>query len=160
MKREPRHSIAPERQAIYYGGMVVMGIGVLMFLSTFVIFIANFGNFDHFTERARTSGMLAFGGMGLMVVGAILQGIGKQGLAGSGIVLDPKQAREDLEPWNRMAGGMTNDALQEVDLVRKLEDRLDATPEAAPAAVKVRCPACRELNDEDAKFCKKCGNAM
>jgi uncharacterized membrane protein YvbJ len=26
--------------------------------------------------------------------------------------------------------------------------------------IKVRCPHCGELNDEDAEFCKKCGGKM
>ncbi|MEO8826390.1 MAG: hypothetical protein ABI443_11165 [Chthoniobacterales bacterium] len=46
-------------------------------------------------------------------VGAILKGIGARGAAGAGIVLDPKRAREDLEPWSRMGGGMLKDAVDE-----------------------------------------------
>ncbi len=29
-----------------------------------------------------------------------------------------------------------------------------------PQVVKVRCPRCRELNDEKAKFCNQCGSAL
>ena len=36
-----------------------------------------------------------------------------RGLAGSGVVLDPEKAREDVEPWSRMAGGVVKDALDE-----------------------------------------------
>ena len=41
------------------------------------------------------------------------------------MILDPQQAREDTEPLNRAAGGMLQDALSEVPLVKKLEDRLE-----------------------------------
>lgn len=43
-------------------------------------------------------------------------GIGRAGLAGSGVVLDPQRAREDLEPWSRMAGGMVKDTLDEAGI--------------------------------------------
>jgi hypothetical protein len=42
--------------------------------------------------------------------------IGSRGLAGAGVVLDPQQARKDLEPWSRMAGGMAKDALEAADI--------------------------------------------
>lgn len=31
--------------------------------------------------------------------------------AGSGVILDPEKAKEELEPFSRMAGGMVKDAL-------------------------------------------------
>ena len=71
-------------------------------------------------------------------------------------MLDPERAREDLEPWSHMGGGMVQDALSEVNVVKKLEDRLDG---GAPQ-VKVRCRACQALNDEAAKFCNQCGAAL
>ena len=48
----------------------------------------------------------AIAGMGLLIVGGIVRGIGARGLAGSGVVLDPDKAHEELEPYSRMAGGM------------------------------------------------------
>lgn len=99
--------IPPERQALYYGGMVVTGIGVLLFLSNF------FGDI----EQGR-----AIGGMVLAVAGQGMMAIGRKGLAGSGVILDPQQAREDVEPWSRMTGGTLKDALDEaeIDLGRTL----------------------------------------
>jgi hypothetical protein len=41
-----------------------------------------------------------------MVIGGILMNIGARGAAGSGLVLDPEKARQDLEPWSRMGGGI------------------------------------------------------
>jgi hypothetical protein len=89
--------------------------------------------------------------MALLLVGGILRGIGARGLAGSGVVLDPHKAREELEPYSRMTGGMVKDALDEagVDLGGKPE-----------RVVMLKCPACGKLNAEDAKFCQECGRKM
>lgn len=70
----------------------------------------------------------ALGGMGLIVLGGFLMKVGKSGLAGSGVVLDPQQARKDMEPWSRMKGGMVQDALEEVEVVKKLEGRIAPPP--------------------------------
>jgi hypothetical protein len=97
------------------------------------------------------------GGIAVSLVGQVVRQIGLRGLAGSGIVLDPARARNDLKPWAHMAGGLVNDALTEVN------DSGHARPNAfppQPVAVKVRCPKCRTLNDEDARFCKACAIAL
>jgi rRNA maturation endonuclease Nob1 len=76
-------------------------------------------------------------------------------------VLDPQRSRKDLEPWSRAAGGMTDDALDEIELAKKLGKKLDEpTAAAAEPVVKVRCRGCSALNDEKAKFCSQCGAAM
>ncbi len=113
-----QRQISPERQGFYYFGMVLMGIGVLMFLSTFVSFFVHFGDFHDFENRAKTGGITALGGMIFMVIGQMLMTLGRAGLAGSGLKLDPQEARRDLEPWSRMSGGMLKDTLDEagVDL--------------------------------------------
>lgn len=50
----------------------------------------------------------------LMFAGGIwLTRIGRMGLAGSGVKLDPEEARRDVEPWARMGGGVIKDALDE-----------------------------------------------
>lgn len=98
----------------------------------------------------------ALGGMGLMVLGGLLMRVGAAGWAGAGVVLNPEQARKDLEPWARMGGGVLQDALSEVDLDRKAEERL----EAPPPAVKIRCRKCQALSDETARFCSQCGAAL
>lgn len=153
---EPQKRIPPQRQSLDYAGMAVSGIGLLLFLSTFVTFIANFGNFNNFVGQAQSSAARAFGGMVMLVLGGVMMGIGARGWAGSGLILDPEKAREDLKPWSRMAGGMTQDALSEVEVVKKLEDRLVAPP----TQVKVRCKSCQALSDESAKFCSQCGSAL
>jgi hypothetical protein len=95
-------------------------------------------------------------GMGTMVVGAILMRIGARGAAGSGLVLDPQQARRDFEPWSRMGGGVVQDALSELGAVEPL---LGKSGSVQPQ-VKVRCRQCQALNDESAKFCSQCGAAV
>lgn len=153
---EPRRDISPERQAAYYLGMGLAGIGILLFLSAAVFGPDVRSGFDQFHRDMQSAGLRAVFGMVLIAVGGIVAGIGAKGLAGSGIVLDPKKSREDLEPWNRMAGGMLDDTLSEVGVVKKLEERLG---DRAPA-VKIRCRQCQALNDETAKFCNQCGAAL
>ena len=93
----------------------------------------------------------AFAGIGLIIVGSAVGRVGARGLAGSGTVLDPERAREDLEPYSRLVGGMVKDALEEVK------------PGAGAKAEKVimtKCPACGKLNEEDSKFCQECGKQL
>jgi hypothetical protein len=146
--------ISESRKAVYYAGMVLTGIGLVSFLSLFFTVFTSFGT------GSRHGGGPGFGaavaGMVMMIAGGFLMNLGKQGLAGSGILLDPERTREDLKPWNRMAGGMLQDSLSQVRVVQKLEERLD---NPAPE-VKLRCRSCQALNDEKAKFCNQCGQAV
>ena len=78
-------------------------------------------------------------------------------VAQSGLILDPEQAREDLAPYSRMAGGLANDALQEagIDLGRR-DAAVTPQGEVAPV-IMLRCKKCQKLNEEDSKFCQECG---
>lgn len=151
MAADSQRKLSPDREILYYAGTVLAVIGVLLFLSVFVTGCMNFGNFDHFEERARGEMARAIGGMVLTVIGQGMRSLGVAGLAGSGVVLDPQKARKDLEPWNRAAGGMLADALDEAGLAKKAD---------APPVVKVRCRGCSALNDEHAKFCNQCGQPV
>jgi len=152
----PDKQIPPERQTIYYVGMALTGLGGLLFISTFFTAAANFGDFSNFEEKAQSQMFCAVSGMVLMIAGGLVMSIGANGWAGSGLVLDPKKARKDLEPWSHMRGGVIQDVLSEVEVVRKLEERLEP-PEPQ---IKVRCRKCSALNDESAKFCNQCGSAV
>jgi hypothetical protein len=143
--------ISEERKTAYYLGMALMAIGGLLFLSLFVTAAMNFGNFSNFEANARSGMFRAFGGIALLIIGGIIRGIGARGLAGSGVVLDPEKARQELEPYSRMAGGMVKDALDEADV------NLRGKPERV---VMIKCPACGKLNEEDSKFCRECGRKM
>lgn len=151
MTEKKRRKISPGRKKLFYSGRVLSLIGLAVILSTFVTFASNFGNFDNFDGMFKTLIIRSFIGVALIMTGALMTRVGRTGAAGSGLVLDPEQAREDLEPWSRMGGGMLSDALEEVDDLQNLggEDR-----------IKVRCRSCKELNDEDAKFCDQCGADM
>jgi len=94
----------------------------------------------------------AFGGMVMIIAGMIVMSIGARGAAGSGLVLDPKKAREDLEPFTRMAGGMVKDALDEADI-----NLGKATSEKI---IMIKCRKCEKLNEEDSKFCQECGQPL
>jgi hypothetical protein len=143
--------ISEERKAAYYLGMGLMILGGLLFASTFVTFVMHFGDFSDFESNTKSGMFRAFAGMALLAIGGTVRGIGARGLAGSGVVLDPEKARQELEPYSRMAGGMVKDALDEanVNLGRKAE-----------RVVMVKCPACGKLNEEDAKFCQECGKKL
>lgn len=160
-----RNPISPGRKQLYLAGQVASVIGLLLFLSNFVIMPMTIG--QGFPDNP--GGMMAgfafrgVGGFALLIAGGAMMGVARRGVAGSGLTLDPEQAREDLKPWNQMAGGMANDILQEVGLAQKAEKWLDSasnhnsTASEPQEIVKVRCRACKALNDEQAKFCDQCG---
>ncbi len=114
----PQRNISPKRQGLYYFGMMLVVIGLLLFLSTFVSFISHFGDFTDFAGRARSGGIRALGGIICIGIGQFIMHLGRSGVAGSGLKLDPQEARRDLEPWSRMSGGILKDTLDEagVDL--------------------------------------------
>lgn len=143
--------ISNGRKTAYYVGIGLMILGGLLFASTFVTFILNFGSFDNFEARAISGMLRAFGGMVLLVIGGILRGIGALGVAGSGVKLDPQQAKEELEPYARMAGGIIKDALDESEI------KLGGTSEKI---IMIKCTACGQLNEEDSKFCQECGTRL
>ena len=87
-----RRRISQERQAAYYLGMALSAVGFLTFGSVFVTGCANFGDFSNFEADVRSIAFRGVGGMALIIIGAIVSGIGARGLAGSGVVLDPEQA--------------------------------------------------------------------
>lgn len=167
------NEIPAERKLLFYGGYVLIGLGLMLFLSAPL----GCGSKDerrmpepgdpNFWSQAQDrhqafkdqsdSGMTrAFLGMGLIVAGNIMQSIGRKGLAGSGVVLDPEQERADMRPWSRMKGGMVNDALQEVDAVKAFTKQA----EEPRTEIKIRCRSCKGLNPEDAKFCNHCGQPV
>lgn len=143
--------ISEERKTAYYVGMGLMVLGGIMFASTFVTFIAHFGDFAHFESRAKSDAIRAFGGMALLIIGGVVRGIGARGLAGSGVILDPEKAREELEPFSRMAGGMVKDALDEADV---------NFGNKSERVVMIKCRSCGKLNEEDSKYCQECGTQM
>jgi len=166
------------RQALNVVGLVLMGIGFLLFISVFLsaagLFSSSrdygFGSFSSLNRQTDIGFSRAVIGMLLMMAGMGLRTIAVAGLAGSGLVLSAKRARHDLKPWAKMAGGLIDDAVNEVDAVRDLTSaRRQSAGKAAPTGadsaeqktiVKVRCQKCKNLNDEDAKYCDQCGASL
>lgn len=142
------NSISNERKTLFYVGRALMGIGLILFLSMFVIVVFS-DPWELTNSNPMAPGIIGF----IMIfVGTLISNVGAHGKAGSGMVLDPEQAREDLKPFSRQAGGMLNDALEAADLKEHLP--------TGKEVIKVRCRSCGELNDEDASYCKKCGAKM
>ena len=143
-----KKEISDERKIAYYAGMALTVVGLLLFFSTFLIFI----NPDKFFENPSLGSFMTRPIIGFVLIGlgGFLSKVGVRGTAGSGLILDPDKAREDLSPWTTMAGGMVKDALQETNIGTGRTKEI----------VKIRCQKCSELNDEDAKFCKNCGQTI
>lgn len=99
-------------------------------------------------------------GFALMVTGGILMSIGRAGLRGSGLILDPQGARQDLKPWNQAAGGMVEDAISASPQLSRVVERLGSEAQPKREVVKVRCANCRALNEENARFCSSCGATL
>src|SRR5262249_61498058 len=68
----PQRQISPKRKRLYYIGMALLILGLLLFLSSFVTFLINFGNFDDFEARAGSGGFRGMGGIALRVLGVFL----------------------------------------------------------------------------------------
>jgi len=146
--KNSNNQISKGRKALFYAGRIMMGIGLVLFLSVFVN-VAFSDPWELADSNPMGPGIVGF----IMIfVGTLISGVGAAGKAGSGMILDPEQAREDLKPFARQAGGMLSDALDAADIKEHLA--------AAKEVIKVRCRSCGELNDEDATFCKKCGERM
>ena len=157
MTGQPRRQISDERKAAYYIGAAMQVLGLILFGSTFASFACHFGDFGLGPGFGKSLAVRTFGGMGLIIAGVFVRQIGARGLAGSGVILDPEQARRDVEPWSRMAGGVINDTLSEVEPVQKIADKLSGESESSNQVIKVRCRSCDALNDEDARYCDQCG---
>lgn len=139
--------LTSNRKILYYAGHVISIIGFLFFISLFfTIFLS-----DPFEMMDQTYNPMAptFIGFFLIIIGQFISNIGLKGKAGSGLILDPKQAREDLKPYSSQVGGMINDALEEIDLKNNSKE-----------IIMIRCRSCNTLNDEDARFCKNCGSSL
>jgi hypothetical protein len=145
--------LSKERKITYYIGAGIMVLGVILFFSVF------FSVFSLMNNPFGSSGIPpfqnAFIGMILIIIGSIVMNIGAKGAAGSGLLLDPDKARADLKPFNEAKGGMINDVISNIDIVDDI-----IKPHEEKEVIKIKCRSCGSLNDEDAKFCKGCGQEL
>ena len=149
---EVMSKIPQERKVLYYVGMGMMIVGFILFFSVFFS-AASLMN-DPFSGRMPSFGN-GITGFILIFIGAMIQKVGAKGAAGSGIILDPEKAREDLKPYNEAMGGMINDVISNVDVLDNMVKKTDENE-----VIKIRCRNCQSLNDEDSKFCKNCGQSL
>ncbi len=142
--------LQPWRKFLYYLGQVLTIVGFILFISTFFRVFGVFLNPDNF-ESIFGGFRISFVGFFMILIGQVLKNIGKGGLAGSGVILDPKKERDDMEPFSRSKGGMAADFYDEF--------KKDSGFNGAQR-IMVRCLNCKTLNDEDAKFCDNCGKEL
>ena len=120
--------ISPERRQMYYLGMGLQGVGILLVVIGFITFVT-LGVQSTNSFGQGPSPLIGFfmfgGGMALTAVGQAVRSAAAKGLAGSGLILDPERARKDVEPWSRMAGGVVKDALDETGLVQNQTEDFD-----------------------------------
>jgi hypothetical protein len=151
--------ISEGRKNLYNAGLVVMIIGgclfALPFLTIPIAMITSLGGGGLLKGiiSVPISFIGAFIGFGLIAAGSAMRRVAACGTAGSGLVLDPEKAREDLNPWTGMAGGMVKDVLKEADI--KI-----GSGNIEPPKVVIRCSHCKKLNEEDSKFCQECGKPI
>jgi hypothetical protein len=126
--------ISPQRKQLNAVATIVSIIGLVLFLSTFVSAALSFGDFSNFDSNVRSMSLRAVVGMIMMIAGGAMKALAYGGAAGSGLTLDPDQARKDLEPWARLRGGLTKDQLDEMGIniphiVESLTNRTTASGE-------------------------------
>jgi len=124
--------ITKQRKATYYIGLGMIVLGFILFISVFFS-AAMFMN-NPFGASREPSFMNSVLGMVLMISGSFVSRIGAHGAAGSGILLDPEKAREDLKPFNEAKGGMINDVISNIDIA----DNFTKSSEEKEV-IKIRC---------------------
>ena len=90
-----------------------------------------------------------------MIAGGYVTNIGAKGAAGSGLILI--QTRWRSETFNEAKGGMISDVINNIDFVDKIISSIDNQQKEV---IKIKCRNCSTLNDEDASFCKGCGQRL
>lgn len=164
--------ISEERKSLYQAGLVMQIIGGCLFALPFItipIFLI-YAISRRDSMMVEPKGIvilpiafgLAFIGFALIAVGGFMRTVAARGKAGSGLVLDPRQAREDVEPWSRMQGGVIKDTLDEagIDLKQVGKNLMNTAASQPQKIVMIKCPNCSKLNEEDSKFCQECGKPL
>lgn len=146
--------ISKERKATYYVGLGMLIIGFILFFSVFVSVAFTMANPSGFNIPPFQNGIFGFI---LIAAGTVVMNIGAKGAAGSGLLLDPEKAREDLKPFNEAKGGMINDVISNIDVIGEI---VKPHEHEEKEVIKIKCRGCGTLNDEDAKYCKGCAGEL
>ncbi len=120
-----QNQISENRRTIYYIGLTLCVLGpVMCFGALAYAFMGVTTARNQFGSGPNPAYIFPpfLLGMGMAAVGNVLRRIGARGLAGSGLKLDPGEAREDLKPWSKMAGGILNDAGINLNSGREKQD--------------------------------------
>lgn len=160
--------ISEERKSLYNLGLVPMIVGGCLFALPFIAILlvmvqgVSGGNEPSNIKMVPFAFLGAFIGFALIFAGGIMRTLAARGKAGSGLVLDPEQARKDVEPWSRMQGGVIKDTLDEAGINLEQVGRQFTLGSAAQPQqiVMIKCPSCKKLNEEDSKFCQECGKQL
>lgn len=151
--------ISPQRKSLYNAGLVMMAIGgclfTLPFIAILITMITAAGSAGPPDNIRMVPIAFAFGFVGFVLIGigGMMRGVAARGTAGSGLILDPEKARDDLQPWARMGGGLVKDVLEEAEV------DLGGRP-GGQKVIMVKCRHCGKLNEEDSKFCQECGRPI
>lgn len=162
--RPRQYDIQPWRRWAYYGGAVLQGAGILVFLG---FFSSSYGVFNRvhagdetaFTAVPHMFSTFPLAILGLLIYGAsqMLRSVGRKGLAGSGLLLSPTREARDAEPWSRSKGARRNFEVEEMTALRDITGASGAAPRQE---VRIRCRSCGYLETEDATFCSACGQRV
>ncbi len=159
--------ISDSRKTLYYLGGALTVLGPIIFLCGMFSSASSFGSSmpsmpsmpmqgpSFGSSSMPSSFVVCLIGIVVGVIGGFMRTVGARGVAGSGIILDPQQARRDLKPYSRMVGGMAADAVEEFTA----ESPRLGSPVARPV-IKVRCLSCNALNDDSAAYCSSCGHPL
>ena len=159
--KKPNKEIKTWRKILYIIGNILIVLGFILFFSTFI----KFSTFSFFEENSGSDFVFGFMrtpfmGFILIFLGSFLKSLAKNGFAGSGLILNPEKEREDLEPFSRSKGGQYADTYDEFKRESNFHEDLKNYSNSKKENIKIRCPHCKTLNDEDAKYCKSCGNKL
>lgn len=160
---DDNNKLKPWRKVVYIIGNVFLVIGVILFLSSFFTSFGFFqSRFDFINKFGFVGSFMFFPvlGFALIFVGSLLKALGRGGLAGAGLILDPEKERRDAEPFSRSKGGKYADSYDEFRKESKFHEDLEKVRVSQKEKIMVRCPKCKTLNDEDASFCKSCGEKL
>ncbi|MDU0348140.1 zinc ribbon domain-containing protein [Actinomyces sp. MRS3W] len=168
--RPRSYDVQPWRKWTYYTGGVLVGIGLLLFFSVFIAAIAGFAGIGASSGSPLAMGdsigrafrffPLSFVGFFLIGIGQWIRGVGKKGLAGSGVVLSPQGEARDAEPWRRSEGAQDQMRLEEIPTLRTAMEGAPKPADSPAEVVKLRCRSCGYLETEDAAFCSHCGQRI
>lgn len=165
--KRPNKQVKAWRKVVYIIGNILIVVGFILFFSGFLGFF-NFSVFEPSFSNGKLAGPgLLFGfmkgpvfGFICILLGTFLKSLGREGFAGAGVILDPEKERRDLEPFSRSKGGKYADTYDEFRKEADFDKDLEKFSNNQDERIMVRCPNCKTLNDEDARFCKSCGTKL